>query len=379
MELSRRALGRAAAAGAVAVGLQAVTPNAAFAAPSGRRAADEQEQLEGLYKKARAEGGRVVVYMGGDAPGLWDFIPQAFTAQFPDIQLHLVTDLSKYHNARIDNQLATGDLVADIAVLQTTQDFDRWKAHGELLRYRPVGWHQVFRNAKDADGYWTGVFYAAFSPHVNTRQLPADPSDFRGTDLLKPAFANKIISVWPNDDDAILFQYKLFIDQYGWSWLDRLVAQNPTFVRGLPNAIPGLADGSHLATPAQAGNAGPNAVQVFPRYDRFVSWAQRAAILRRSRHQATAKLFLSWLLSQQAQQSLIGSFTWPVRADVRPPAGLKPLAEYRTTDPLAFPRFMSDRAAVEQFKSQIELYVGAVRGPDPADPQNALGRAPGRF
>jgi hypothetical protein len=40
---------------------------------------------------------------------------------------------------------------------------------------------------------------------------------------------------------------------------------------------------------------------------------------------------------------------------------------------------MSDRAAVDRFRSQVELYVGPVHGPDPGDPTGTLGRTPGRF
>jgi ABC-type Fe3+ transport system substrate-binding protein len=379
MGFSRRTLGRATVLGTAAVGLQAMASNAAFAAPSGNPAAGEQAQLQVLYHAAKSEGGLLTVYMGGDAPGFFDFIPQAFLAQFPGIRVNTVTDLSKYHDARIDNQLATGNLVADVAILQTTHDFDRWKAIGELLRYRPVGWDKVFGYAKDPDGYWTSAYVGAFSPIVGIHQVPADPNDFRATDLLSPVFTNRIISTWPNDDDAVLFQYKLFIDQYGWGWLDKFAAQRPTYVRGLGGSIGGVASGAYLASPAGAGGNGPNSVQILPNHDRFPSLTQRAAIFRRSPHQATAKLFLSWLNSQQTQQNVIASFTWSVRADVTPPAGLKPLADYHTTDPLAFPKFMSDRAAVERFKSQVELYVGAVQGPNPADPQNTLGRTPGRF
>jgi hypothetical protein len=120
-------------------------------------------------------------------PGQWDNLAAAFHQQFPDVQLHLVTDLSsKYQDARIDNQLATGRLVADAAILQTTQDFDRWKEQGDLLKYKPVGWDKVFTNAKDKDGYYTGVFYGAFSYLVNTKQLPTTASDFKATALLKP-------------------------------------------------------------------------------------------------------------------------------------------------------------------------------------------------
>lgn len=375
MNLSRRDFARSAVAGAAAAALPPVLATPASAAA----AASEADELRRLHRQAVAEGGKVTVYMGGDAPGFWDFIPQAFTAAFPDIRINLVTDLSKYHNARIDNQLATGDLVADVAILQTTQDFDRWKAAGELLRYRPVGFDQLFADAKDPDGFWSGVFYAAFSPMVSITALPADPADFRASDLLAPAFAGKIISTYPNDDDAVLFQYKLNIEHYGWQWLDRLVAQNPTFLRGVPGAAAGVADGSYLATPVGAGSGSPHAQQILPRHDHFATWAQRAAILRRTAHENTAKLFLSWLLSNQTQKNVIATWTWSPRADVAPPAWLKPLTSYKTTDPRAFPAFMSDQAAVDRFRSQIELYVGPAHGADPGDPSATLGRTPGRF
>jgi hypothetical protein len=40
---------------------------------------------------------------------------------------------------------------------------------------------------------------------------------------------------------------------------------------------------------------------------------------------------------------------------------------------------MSDRGAVERFRTQVELYVGKVTGADPADPDGTLGRTPGAF
>jgi hypothetical protein len=90
---------------AIAVAL-AITGAASLAQPASRASAkaaaadDEQQQLQALYEKAKAEGGKLTVYVGGDAPGQWDFIAKAFTAQFPDVQVHFVTDLSKYHDAR---------------------------------------------------------------------------------------------------------------------------------------------------------------------------------------------------------------------------------------------------------------------------------------
>jgi ABC-type Fe3+ transport system substrate-binding protein len=343
------------------------------------RPPDEQTQLQALYTAAQAEGGQLTVYMGGDAPGQWDPIANAFSAQFPGVTVHLVTDLSKYHDARIDNQLANHDLVADVAILQTTQDFDRWERQGELLKYKPIGWNQVLDNAKDANGYWTGVFYGAFSYLVNNDLLPADPSQFNGTDLLDPQYTDKLILTYPNDDDAVLFGYKQIIDKYGWDYLRTLMAQHPKLIRGVPGSAAGVASGDYLASIAVAGDTRPNGSQVFSASERFNTWVQRGAIFKQAPHKAAAKLFLSWLTSQTVQQNAIGTWTWSVRKDVAPPAGLQPLASYPNTNPDAFATFMSDRAAVERFRAQVELYIGPVTGPDPADPDNTLGPTPGAF
>ncbi|MDH6436849.1 ABC-type Fe3+ transport system substrate-binding protein [Streptomyces sp. SAI-144] len=339
----------------------------------------EQDQLNALYRQAKAEGGKVTVYMGGDMPGQWDALAAAFQQQFPDVRLNLVTDLSKYHDARIDNQLATGKLVADAAVLQTSQDFDRWKKQGDLLKYKPVGWDKVFTNAKDKDGYYTGVFYGAFSYIVNTKQLPVKPGDFKGTDLLKPAYKNKLILTYPNDDDAVLFGYKQIVDEYGWDYLAKLVEQNPKLIRGVPGSAAGVASGDYLASIAVGGDARPNGTQVFSDSERFNTWTQRGAIFKNAPHKAGAKLFLGWLNSKSTQEHAIATWTWSVRKDVAPPVGLKPLASYKNTNPKAFAKFMADRDAVERFRSQVELYFGQVKGADPGDPQDTLGRYPGAF
>jgi ABC-type Fe3+ transport system substrate-binding protein len=339
----------------------------------------ESAQLQALYKQALAAGGELTVYTGGDEPGQWDFISQAFTRQFPGIRLHLVNDLSKYQDARIDNQFAAGDLVADVAILQTVQDFTRWKAEGQLLPYKPIGYNEIFSNAKDPGGYWTGVFYGAFADMVNTKDLPSDPASVTAADLLSPKFKDKLILTYPNDDDAVLYDFKLTIGKYGWGWLRDLMAQHPKLVRGTPYSAAPVADGQYLATIGTGGNPSPDATTVYPASDPFNTWVQTGAIFKQAPHKAAAKLFLSWITSQGFQEQGIATWTWSVRKDLAPPAGLRPLADYKQTSVANFAAFMANRAAVEQFRSQLQLYVGQVQGPDPADPSNSLGRAPGGF
>jgi ABC-type Fe3+ transport system substrate-binding protein len=177
----------------------------------------------------------------------------------------------------------------------------------------------------------------------------------------------------------VLFSFKQIVDKYGWKWLREVMAQDPAFVRGVPSATAGVANGTYLATAGAAGDARPNGVQILPATERFATWAQRGAIFKDAKHKAAAKLFMSWLTSKDAQTNVFASWTWSVRRDVAPPAGLQPLASYQNTDPDAFARFMSDRSAVDRFRSQVERYVGPVQGADPADPDDTLGPTPGGF
>jgi hypothetical protein len=55
------------------------------------------------------------------------------------------------------------------------------------------------------------------------------------------------------------------------------------------------------------------------------------------------------------------------------------LSSYKNTDPNAFVRFMSDRTAVERFRSRVEQHVGPVEGANPADPAGTLRDNPGGF
>jgi ABC-type Fe3+ transport system substrate-binding protein len=51
-------------------------------------------------------------------------------------------------------------------------------------------------------------------------------------DFIKPAFKGKLVSAYPADDDATLFAFMTIIQKYGWSFMDRYMANDPTFIQG---------------------------------------------------------------------------------------------------------------------------------------------------
>ncbi|MFC5148806.1 ABC transporter substrate-binding protein [Streptomyces aureoversilis] len=356
------ALGVLAASGAT---VAAATP-AAHSAP---KSASEDEQLQKLYQDAIAEGGRLVVYAGGDKPGQADSLKNAFVKQFPKMKVDTVVDFSKNHDARLDNQIAEHKVVADVVHLQTLDDFPRWKKEGALEKYKPVGWNKVYDQVKDKDGYYTGLFFIAFA-NVTATTL-GDNAPVEAQDFLKPEFKNKLVFTYPNDDDAVLYYFKQLTDKYGTDYLKKLLAQNPKFVRGTADASGLVGTGDYVANFGSSGSSSGLSRTSIPEKSPWVAWPQTGAILKDAPHKAAAKLYLSWILSKQGQQN-----RWSARTDVATPAGRKGIFDYPNMNPLGLGAFMSDRAALDRYKALINLYVGDVKGANPADPEGRLGLYP---
>ena len=364
---SRRSIlgGAGAAVGAAALG-SSIVPGRSEASTSGAsalRVREEAKSLDELYADALAEGGELVIYAGGDTATQQDFTKQAFLSRFPKMKLTMVVDYSKFHDVRVDNQLATDTLVPDVVQLQTLQDFTRWKKQGKLLSYKPAGFSQLYKDFRDSDGAWVAIAVIGFSFMYNAAaagsSAPRTPLD-----LVDPRWKGKIASSYPNDDDAVLFLYRLYAEKYGWNWLSKLVAQDVQFARG-------------SNTPGDATNAGTKAIGiggsgsltsastaavrwVVPDGHPFMAWGQRAAILAEAKRPAAAKLYLNWALSTAVQQNAFNG--WSVRTDVTPAGGLKPIWTYQNANLEGFPRFMADRAEVERWKQTFSLYLGEVQG-----------------
>ncbi len=381
-DLSRRRLlatGAGVALGGAAMAAASAVPAAARgvrgSAASASGAAEEKRSLDEIYKAAIAEGGKLVIYQGGDVDSQAAAVRTGFADRFPGIDLKVVVDYSKYHDARVDNQFATGSLVPDVVQLQTLQDFTHWKREGRLLPYKPAGFSQVHKEFKDPDGAWTALYVIAFSflydaaaagPHA-----PRTPLD-----LVDPRWKGAIASSYPHDDDAVLYLFSLYQQTYGWDWVAKFAAQEPRFARGTNSpgvAVTGKqktigvgAGGSAVATSAATK-------WVLPTGHPFMAWGQRAAVLKQAAHPTAGKLYLNWMLSEERQRASFNG--WSVRTDITPPPGLKPVWEIPEAHVDGFPQFMEDRAAVERLKQTFALYFGEVQG---APSPGWFGLHPGR-
>jgi len=315
---------------------------------------EETKTIDALYADAIAEGGNLVLYHGGDTPTQQDGLHDAFAQRFPKINFTVVVDYSKYHDVRIDNQLETDTLVPDVVALQTLQDFTRWAKAGELLPYKPANFSKIHNSLKDKNGAWVAYTIFTFGYIYNSSALDGAAAPSTPADLTDPEWADKIASSYPHDDDAVLFLYTRYVEKYGWDWVAKMAQQSIDFNRGTNIAGELVSSGEKLIGVGTGGGGG-SIEFVGGNGTDYLSWGQRVGILSKAKNPAAAKLFMNWAISEEAQTSVVFS---SVRTDI---STAKPW-NIPEANMAAFPKFMEDRAKVEQWKQTFALYFGEVQG-----------------
>ena len=318
--------------------------------------------IDQLYQAAKQEGA-LTLYGGGPAAP-YERRAAEFEKRFPGIKVSVTADFSNILAPKIDEQIRQSKLAVDLTIFQTLQDYVRWKKTGVLLPFKPEGFDQIDPSFKDADGTYVGVWVSGLSYAYNTEKLAASDIPKSALDFLKPVFSGKLITTYPHDDDVTLYLFRTIVAKYGWEYMDKYMANKPSFVRGHLGVTRSISTGEHVASfdgivgsiLAEARNGKPAAIAISD-VDPLPIWPQTAAIFKDAPHPDAAKLYVSWLLEKE-QQSQVG--TWSSRRDVQPPSGLKPLSEYKLAND--FSAFVNDEARANDLRKRFEAYIGPIKG-----------------
>jgi len=316
------------------------------------------EGLDALYEKARLE--KTVVLYGAGPTGSHDRWIKEFQARFPGVTVTFTGGLSTALNRKIDQQLADGRMEADLAILQTIQDFARWKRQGVLRLFKPEGSETIDAAYKDEDGAFTAVSVNTIVYAYNTKLVPMAEVPKSALDFLKPRFERQLITTDPAEDDAALAIFNLIVRKYGWDYMDKYLAQKPTFVTtGHQTVSDAIAAGDKLATFDSTSTTwrlkrdGKPIEPVFSQADETPIFLVGAAIFKDAPHPNAAKLYLAWYLAKE-QQSRSGAFS--PRSDVPPPAGLQPLSAYKIDS--GYRKLVTDEARYADLKKRFSAYSG---------------------
>jgi ABC-type Fe3+ transport system substrate-binding protein len=285
-----------------------------------------------------------------------------FSARYPGITIAVTGGFSNVLDRKIDAQLSAHKLDVDMAFFQTVQDFVAWKRAGVLAPFKPEDYDKIDPRFRDEDGAFTPTSVVLLTYAYNTRLVAEGDVPHSALDFLKAPFAGKLVTAYPADDDATLYVFATIVDKYGWSYMDKYMAQKPNFIQGHLPVLRSVADGSNMATFDSTSSttgalkkAGQPIEFAFPESEAMPTFFVTAGIFKDAPHPNAARLFLNWYMAKE-QQSRLGTFS--ARSDVDPPPGLKALAAYNIA--AGYRQFVSDEERLAELRRKMETYTGPV-------------------
>jgi ABC-type Fe3+ transport system substrate-binding protein len=316
----------------------------------------ESVSLDALYEQAATEG-EVSAYLQGP-PQVYAGLVQAFEAKYPKVKVRITS--GRYDlMPKIDAQMVAGKMEADLAILQTTQDYVRWKRQGALQSFAPPDFNLIPAKLKDPEAQFLPVFLVMIGFAYNPAQISEADAPRTIPDFLKPAFNGKIVSTYPHDDDLTLYSNTLIVEKYGWGMIEKLLQQDMKFVRSHVLVAQETAKGERPVTFDQISQF--NKVSfVAPDDLPMPVYPITTGIFAKAPHPNAAKLFLAFATSKEQQQRTAVSGAIAVRPDVDPPSGLKPLQSYRIAD--GYIDFISDEVRTKELRRRFERYIGQPQG-----------------
>ncbi|KPM46313.1 hypothetical protein AK830_g135 [Neonectria ditissima] len=269
----------------------------------------EERSLDKIYEAVQKESGALNVVFGGSAQAAAEPLINAFQKRFPEVSVNISVQLSKYADSRIDRSYLAESPYVDVAILQTVNDFPRWEKQGLLLHYKPINFDDVNLAIKHIDGAHYPVAYNQFGPfYYDSDAVSVDKVPTTYSDVLDPFWKGKMVLTYPNDDDGVLYLFSLIIRRYGFGWLDGLLKQDVQWVRGATLATGTIiqghgTDSTRVLSFSGLGGFTPATdflkVKQPETPDQFMTWAQQAAIFKSTPRPESAKLFTSFLLSDE--------------------------------------------------------------------------------
>jgi ABC-type Fe3+ transport system substrate-binding protein len=318
------------------------------------------ETIDQLYEKAKLEKS-LVFYAGGPVEP-YERWAKEFQQRFPSLTVSVTGGFSNVLDDKINQQIKAKKLDVDMAFFQTVQDFVGWKKQGVLRPFKPEGYDKIDPRFRDKDGAFTTTSVVLLSYAYNTKGIAPGDVPTSALDFLKPQFRGKLVTAYPADDDATLFVFATIVKKYGWSYMDKYMANQPNFVQGHLGVLKSVASGQNLvtfdstsSTTGALKKAGEPIDFAFPTADVMPVFFLSAGIFKDAPHPNVAKLFLTWFMGKD-QQSRLGTFS--ARSDVPPPTGLRPLAAYKIDT--GYKAFVTDEKKLVALRKRFEGYTGPV-------------------
>jgi iron(III) transport system substrate-binding protein len=271
-----------------------------------------------------ASGGKLIIYTSMKE-SLIGGIVDGFKKKNPGVEVDYQSAGAGKLMAKIAAERQSGKILADIIWTSEVPDFYNMKKEGVLEQYKPSVFNEILNPFDDYDGSFTAARLGTLGIAVNTDKIKTPPAQW--SDLFKPEYKGGFGIADPALSGTSYMSVSLLEKQFGWGFFEKLRANQARIGKGSGQVIDDTASGELTASLAvdyitnDKISKGAHIALYYP--PELLLAPSPVAIFKGSPNLATAKKFVDYLLSAEAQTLIAGEGTLSVRTDVKNPEKFK--------------------------------------------------------
>lgn len=287
-----------------------------------------------LYDAARREG-EITWYSGQYNAETSEAVGRAFNERYPGIRCNVVRSTSQVAFQRLAQDARAGVAQCDVLSSTNSGHFTLLKRESRLTQYRPVNAQGMLPSIQnmDPDGYFHTTFLGLFLMTHNTRLVSEADAPKSWQDALDPKWRNQLAVGHPGFSGAIGVWAVQMRKMYGWDYFEKLEKNNPQIGRSSQDPVTTLNAGERsvgLCVPVGTTSlsiARGNPLRLIYPTEGVLATISPSAIIANAPHPNAAKLFMEFQTGPHLSRTVRETFNEPLRPDVPPPEGGRPLAD----------------------------------------------------
>ncbi|MGH7843982.1 MAG: ABC transporter substrate-binding protein [Candidatus Binatia bacterium] len=292
---------------------------------------------QGLYEAGKKEGKVVIYGQGGEE---WAPIVKAFGKRYPGIQVEAQDMRGREAREKIIAEQGAKQFIADL-VTSGEQTIAELRQGGFLEPYQSPQLKHVYKNFLDQLGFRNTYRVNVYGITINTRVVPPVDEPKLWKDLLNPKFRGKIACQDPRGSGGGFGILSVLSNLYGIEFIRDLAKQNIFFGARNSQLVTGLVRGEHgLMISSNWTDSAFQRARTRGGPVKFIKPQEGVRIVeisfvlvKNAPHANAAKLFIDWLLSEEAQKLITQTLEYtPARKDV---GAKSPEADIQNTKILA--------------------------------------------
>ncbi|RJT88688.1 extracellular solute-binding protein [Cryobacterium melibiosiphilum] len=255
-----------------------------------------------------------------------DAVVAAFNVIEPGVTVDVFRAGTGDLTARIEAELTSGDVQADVLLAADAGTFEGYKADDLLRAYTPADVDALNPDVVDPDGFYTGTRIIPTVIAYNTTMIDTPPTSWQ--ELTDSAYADLITMPNPDVSGAAAYNAAVWLNtpDLGDDWLSALAANNPVIAESNGPVSQAVATGTqpigivvdYLVRELKAAGS-PIDVSYPAEGVPYVS--QPVGIFASTSEQDASEAFVDFLVSAQGQELAVEQSYLPVRNDVGTPEG----------------------------------------------------------